>query len=333
MHDLLRRHRGRSRHLNDYLPTDARVVAELAGLLAALAAWLVVVHRIGGRAGTWPFALAWLVALAQLPLADHLLAAEPAGVRMVGLVLTTLLAMKAASLAARRADGMPALRPVALALYAFAWVGMEPLAFARRGAPRPAAISLGRQAFVLANAALAWLAAHALAPSHPLLAAVPLGLSASLLLHFTLLRLVGAGLRRLGYPVREPFDRPLASTSLAEFWGRRWNRPFIELGALSVFRPLQRRLGRSPALLAMFVVSGLLHEMALSLPVRAGYGGPLGYFVLHGSLVLLEPRLAAMGRGPAGAWGRVWTLGWLALPLPLLFHRPFLEGVLLPLAG
>ena len=83
----------------------------------------------------------------------------------------------------------------------------------------------------------------------------------------------------------------------------------------------------------MFVVSGLLHEMAISLPVRAGYGGPLAYFVLHGVLVLLEPRLDREGWKPTGAWGLGWTLGWLALPIPLLFHPPFLAGVLLPLAS
>jgi len=34
------------------------------------------------------------------------------------------------------------------------------------------------------------------------------------------------------------------------------------------------------------------------------------------------------------AWfGRLWTLSWLTLPLPLLFHRPFLAGVIWPLLG
>jgi hypothetical protein len=27
------------------------------------------------------------------------------------------------------------------------------------------------------------------------------------------------------------------------------------------------------------------------------------------------------------------VLGWLALPLPILFHRPFLRGVVWPLIG
>jgi alginate O-acetyltransferase complex protein AlgI len=31
--------------------------------------------------------------------------------------------------------------------------------------------------------------------------------------------------------------------------------------------------------------------------------------------------------------GRAWTLAWLVLPLPILFHRPFLGGVLWPPIG
>ena len=34
-----------------------------------------------------------------------------------------------------------------------------------------------------------------------------------------------------------------------------------------------------------------------------------------------------------GAWAHVWVLGWLVLPLPLLFHRPFMRGVVWPLIG
>lgn len=83
----------------------------------------------------------------------------------------------------------------------------------------------------------------------------------------------------------------------------------------------------------MFLVSGLLHEMAISLPVGRGYGGPLGYFVLHGGLVLAEEGLAAKGRPVTGIFGRFWTLAWLVLPLPILFHRAFVSEVLLPLVA
>jgi alginate O-acetyltransferase complex protein AlgI len=57
--------------------------------------------------------------------------------------------------------------------------------------------------------------------------------------------------------------------------------------------------------------------------------------VLHGSLVWLERGLERAG-WPIDRvkWlGRVWTLAWLALPLPILFHTPFREQVLWPLLG
>jgi len=87
--------------------------------------------------------------------------------------------------------------------------------------------------------------------------------------------------------------------------------------------------------MAAFLFSGILHELAISVPVGAGYGGPFAYFALHGALVLVERGLGRAGwpieRLP---WlGSVWTLGWLALPLPILFHIPFLSGVVWPLFG
>jgi hypothetical protein len=68
-----------------------------------------------------------------------------------------------------------------------------------------------------------------------------------------------------------------------------------------------------------------LHEPAISEPVRAGYG----------TLVLCERALARAGRPieRLGWPGRIWTLGWLALPLPLLFHLPFVRGVVWPVLG
>jgi len=59
--------------------------------------------------------------------------------------------------------------------------------------------------------------------------------------------------------------------------------------------------------------------------VRPGYGRPLLYFAIHGALTQLERE-----RGP---FGRAVTLLAVVLPLPLLFHRPFLQGVIWPLLG
>jgi alginate O-acetyltransferase complex protein AlgI len=157
----------------------------------------------------------------------------------------------------------------------------------------------------------------------------------SLVLHFGLFNIVAGAWRRMGVDCRPLFQAPLRSTSLAEFWGRRWNLAFSEMTARVVYRPLVGRVGKGGATLGAFVFSGLLHELAISLPVHAGYGLPMLYFTLHGLLVLVEARLAGAGMPvDRPAWrGRLWTLTWLVWPLPILFHPPFLRGVVWPLIG
>jgi alginate O-acetyltransferase complex protein AlgI len=153
------------------------------------------------------------------------------------------------------------------------------------------------------------------------------------MLHFGLCHLLAGAWRLAGVAAQPLFRAPLQAESLGEFWARRWNLGFSEMTTVAVYRPLGARLGRTPALAASFALSGLLHELAISVPVRAGFGLPLLYFLLHGVLVLVERTLAKSGHPLEGWVGRAWTLAWLVLPLPLLFHRPFLAGVVWPLVG
>ena len=76
----------------------------------------------------------------------------------------------------------------------------------------------------------------------------------------------------------------------------------------------------------------LLHEAALSLPVRAGWGLPSLYFTLQAGLVAFERRTGWPRRAPPWV-GAAWTFGLTALPAVLVFHPPFLAGVLAPLLG
>ena len=207
-----------------------------------------------------------------------------------------------------------------------AWPGMRPGDFAvRQNPPRPLEAGPGWRALA-AGALLMWIAGAVVEHSRP--AALLLALPAlSLILHFGIFRLLAVFWRARGFDVAVPFDAPLRSTSLGEFWSRRWNRPFSDMTALLVYRPMKRVFGTGVALSAAFLVSGVLHELAISVPVGAGYGGPLGYFVLHGVLVAAERRRLLDGRP---RWlGRLWTVSALVVPLPLLFHRAFLEGVVL----
>jgi alginate O-acetyltransferase complex protein AlgI len=157
----------------------------------------------------------------------------------------------------------------------------------------------------------------------------------SLILHFGLFNLLAAMWQRVGVNCRTLFRAPLKSRSVSEFWGRRWNLAFSEMTSIAVFRPLSKWWGCGPAVVAGFLFSGMLHELAISLPVRAGFGLPMAYFALHALIVHLEAYLKRRGR-PVEGWGwpaRIWTAAWLLVPLPLLFHAAFLNELVLPLLG
>jgi alginate O-acetyltransferase complex protein AlgI len=147
----------------------------------------------------------------------------------------------------------------------------------------------------------------------------------SLVLHFGLCSLATGQLQSQGYDVRPLFRSPLKSRSVAEFWSQRWNLAFSEMTSLVVYRPLRQSLGARPALWAGFALSGLLHEITISLPVHAGYGLPTLYFLLQALGVTLERRInRALTR-------RVLAIATVVLPLPILFQPEFLRQVVHPL--
>src|SRR5262249_60569458 len=117
----------------------------------------------------------------------------------------------------------------------------------------------------------------------------------TLVLLFGIFNILAAFWRPLGVNARPLFRAPLLSTSLSEFWSKRWNLAFSEMTALAIYRPATAAFGRRGAIIAAFVVSGLLHELAISVPVKAGYGGPSLYFLLHGLLVAVENWLERRG--------------------------------------
>ena len=156
-----------------------------------------------------------------------------------------------------------------------------------------------------------------------------------MVVHFGIVTVTAGMWRWFGFDCRPIMRTPLAARSLGEFWSRRWNIAFAEMTGLAVARPLAPLLGKNAAVFAAFLASGVLHELAISVPVRAGYGLPLLYFVLHGALVLTERHLERIGWpiDRAGWLAHVWTIGWLLVPLPILFHPYFIQGVVWPLIG
>ena len=152
-----------------------------------------------------------------------------------------------------------------------------------------------------------------------------------LTLHFGLFHLLSCWWRRAGVAAVPIMNWPVASQSLTEFWGRRWNLAFRDLTHRFLFQPLVRRLGPTGALLAGFLVSGLVHDLVISWPAGGGWGLPTGYFVLQGAGIVVERSRWGRGLGLGrGLTGRLYCLVLIGLSSPLLFHPVFLGRVILP---
>ena len=244
-----------------------------------------------------------------------------------------LFTLKGWSLLKRPRAAVQAALPIGLLLYAYLWPGLDSRPFEKRkrdvrwsdGAARWFALGFPTMALGIAGLLLVALRGDLPAPVRGF---ATLG-CLLLAVHFGFSDMLCSLLRLAGFQVPRLFNAPFASVSLNDFWTRRWNRPFVEMNRL-LFRPLLKdRLGQRGSVIALFLVSGVLHELAISFPAGAGWGGPLAYFSLHGALMLGEKRWG-VPVWPA-AFGRLWTWFWLLAPLPLLFHRPFHEALIRPL--
>lgn len=126
-------------------------------------------------------------------------------------------------------------------------------------------------------------------------------------------------------------NRPLVSESLGEFWGRRWNTAFRDLTHRFLFRPLTRRIGVRAGLAGGFVFSGLVHDLVISWPAGGGYGGPTLFFAIQGVGMLVERSRFGHGVGLGhGVRGWLFAMLTILLPAPLLFHTPFVDGIVVP---
>lgn len=210
-----------------------------------------------------------------------------------------------------------------LLLWGLCWPDPRPETFGARTAPATGAdrefmkgaLSFAGGLLLFTGLALAW----------PLLPGGPRSFAGIfalfMLLHLGALRMLFAAFRLGGWPVEPLFRDPLRSASLREFWGRRWNLAFVAMNQ-RLFRPLFP--ARCPAPLVvfgLFLVSGALHELAISFPTGSSFGGPFVYFALNGALVLVETRLRLPERRPLLT--RLWTWAIVLLPLPLLFPAAF----------
>ncbi|MEY2560648.1 MAG: hypothetical protein QOG51_1063 [Verrucomicrobiota bacterium] len=225
--------------------------------------------------------------------------------------------------------------PFRAVAYLFAWPGMDAARFlspdlapcpSRPGMMKSAAFAAVR---ILLGALLLFVVARHAA------GAILMGwigmVGMILILHFGLFDLASIGWRALRVDAPPIMNRPLGSTSVSEFWGRRWNAAFNDLALRLVFRPVARHTGSVAATLIAFAVSGLIHELVISLPARAGFGLPTGYFLVQGLGVSVEHSSAGKAlRLGGGISGWVFTMIVVAGPAYWLFHPAFVRQVVVP---
>jgi hypothetical protein len=218
--------------------------------------------------------------------------------------------------------------------YLMAWPGMDPRAFlgsASASNPPPREwIWAGLK--TLLGAGLFWgVARHATACGELLTGWIGL-VGLALLIHFGIFHLLSLAWRRIGIEAHPLMQAPLGATSLGDFWGRRWNSAFRDLAHAMLFRPLQRHAGVRLAALCVFLVSGLVHDLVISVPAKGGYGWPTAYFAIQGAGALMERsalgKTLGLGRN---LFGRAFTLSVVVLPAFWLFHPPFIRHVAIPM--
>ncbi|XP_020210476.2 probable long-chain-alcohol O-fatty-acyltransferase 1 [Cajanus cajan] len=101
----------------------------------------------------------------------------------------------------------------------------------------------------------------------------------------------------LGLQIEPQFNEPYLSTSLQDFWGRRWNLMVTRILRPTVYHPVYRisthfvgpSCATSSAMLATFLVSGLMHELIYYYLARAPPTWEVTcFFVLHGVCTAVE---------------------------------------------
>ncbi len=219
--------------------------------------------------------------------------------------------------------------------YLFAWVGMDARSFLfnKRDIISPKMrdwlLATGK---VFLGAILVWFVARRFLETQPLVAGWIGMVGIILCLHFGLFQLLALAWQRAGVNAQSIMREPLRATSLADFWGRRWNVAFHFLANDFAFRPLLRKFSATTATLVVFLFSGLIHDFIISLPARGGYGLPTAYFLIQGVGVIFERtnfgKRVGLGHGWCGwLFTGICTIG----PAFWLFHPIFIRNVILPM--
>ncbi len=151
------------------------------------------------------------------------------------------------------------------------------------------------------------------------------------LLHFGLFTLLAHFWRQNGICAQPLMHMPIAAKSVGDFWSKRWNSAFRDLSFGLLFSGFRKQFGVRAATMFTFIVSGLIHDLVISVPAGTGYGLPTAYFTLQGAGMLFEHSHSGAQLGLRGNWrGRLFAWAIIAGPVFALFTPVFVLRVIVP---
>lgn len=295
-------------------------MADSLWLVAALALWCLGVLGSAALTGAAATAKLGRVFGALTLIAALLVPSCHAGVAVVVSALGVLGLGRGLDLARR---------PGGLSFWGRAWM-MVALFDVREAVRRPPVFDLREAAWLaihLFALAFGWTVVFDLAPALDGALSLVLRWGAGLVTCYALTESIQSllllGYRGLGVELPRVNVYPIVSTTLAEFWGRRWNRAVSGWLNDNLFFPFARRRKPGLGIAAAFAGSTALHFWFAWAPLDLAAGLMMSsYFVIHGAAMLLERRLAV------SLWPRAtrrgWSLAWIVLPSPL-FIEPALQ--------
>ncbi|MQM04362.1 hypothetical protein Taro_037156 [Colocasia esculenta] len=99
----------------------------------------------------------------------------------------------------------------------------------------------------------------------------------------------GRALLPAGTELAPQFAAPYLSSSLQDFWGRRWNLMVSDILRSAVYAPVRAAWGSTTGVMAAFLVSGLMHEIMFYYLTMKPPTGEVGFFfALHGACMAAE---------------------------------------------
>lgn len=149
----------------------------------------------------------------------------------------------------------------------------------------------------------------------------------ALMIHCGYADVLSAGMQLTGWKVTPLFDSPWNAATMRDFWSHRWNVAFVEMNQIVFMPTLRQFMPTGSAVFAVFLLSGILHEIAISYSSGSSWGGPSTYFLLQGICFLGEDRLR---HHIDKRLMRILTLCCILLPLPLLFTTAFQVTFIVP---